>query len=53
MSRPRAIPRSVRNHLLREPLDHLRPEGFELHQVLRSELGIVERVDARKPPEPI
>lgn len=37
------------DHLLREPLDHLRAEGFEVQQVLRSKLGIVERVAARKP----
>jgi ubiquinone/menaquinone biosynthesis C-methylase UbiE len=40
------------DHLLREPLEHLRAEGFELEQVLRSKLGIVERVAARKPSEP-
>ncbi len=40
------------DHLLREPLEHLRAEGFELQQVLRSKLGIVERVAARKPPQP-
>ena len=40
------------DHLLREPLEHLRAEGFALEQVLRSKLGIVERVAARKPSEP-
>ena len=40
------------DHLLREPLEHLRAEGFELEQVLRSKLGIVERVAARNPLEP-
>jgi len=41
------------DHLLREPLDHLRAEGFEIDQVLRSKLGIVERIAARKPaPQP-
>ena len=40
------------DHLLREPLEHLHAEGFELQQVLRSKLGIVERVAARKPPQP-
>jgi ubiquinone/menaquinone biosynthesis C-methylase UbiE len=40
------------DHLLREPLEHLRAEGFELQQVLRSKLGIVERVAARTPPQP-
>jgi ubiquinone/menaquinone biosynthesis C-methylase UbiE len=37
------------DHLLREPLDHLRAEGFEVEQLERSKLGIVERVAARKP----
>ena len=40
------------DHLLREPLDHLGAEDFELEQVLRSKLGIVERVAARKPSQP-
>src|SRR5437763_7471873 len=35
------------DHLLREPLEHLRAESFELAQVLRSKLGIVERIEAR------
>lgn len=35
------------DHLLREPLEHLRAEGFEVEQLLRSKLGIVERVAAR------
>jgi ubiquinone/menaquinone biosynthesis C-methylase UbiE len=37
------------DHLLREPLEHLRAEGFEIERVERSKLGIVERVAARKP----
>jgi ubiquinone/menaquinone biosynthesis C-methylase UbiE len=37
------------DHLMREPLDHLTAQGFEIEQVLRSKLGIVERVAARKP----
>ncbi len=37
------------DHLLREPLDHLRAEGFEIERLERSKLGIVERVTARKP----
>jgi ubiquinone/menaquinone biosynthesis C-methylase UbiE len=37
------------DHLLREPLDHLRPNGFEIQQLIRSKLGIVERIAARKP----
>jgi ubiquinone/menaquinone biosynthesis C-methylase UbiE len=37
------------DHLLREPLDHVRAEGLVVEQVLRSRLGIVERLAARKP----
>lgn len=37
------------DHLLREPLDRLRAEGFEVERVERSKWGIVERVRARKP----
>jgi ubiquinone/menaquinone biosynthesis C-methylase UbiE len=37
------------DHLLREPLEHLRAEGFEVERLGRSKLGIVERVAARKP----
>jgi ubiquinone/menaquinone biosynthesis C-methylase UbiE len=37
------------DHLLREPLDHLHAEGFEIQQLIRSKLGIVERIAARKP----
>src|SRR5919201_4060264 len=36
------------DHLLREPLDHLRAEGFEVLTLERSKVGIVERVAARK-----
>ena len=36
------------DHLAREPLDHLEPEGFRLESVQRSKLGIVERVAAQK-----
>ena len=36
------------DHLLREPLDHLRVEGFEIERLERSKLGIVERVAARR-----
>jgi SAM-dependent methyltransferase len=39
------------DHLLREPLDHLRAEGFELERVERSKLGIVERVPRAHVPE--
>jgi ubiquinone/menaquinone biosynthesis C-methylase UbiE len=35
------------DHLLREPLDYLPDEGFEIESVARSKLGIVERVIAR------
>lgn len=37
------------DHLLREPLEYLRAEGFEVEQLERSKAGIVERVCARKP----
>src|SRR6266540_2965597 len=37
------------DHLLREPLEHLRAERFEVERLERSKLGIVERVTARKP----
>lgn len=37
------------DHLLRDPLDYLEAEGFELGRVERAKWGIVERVAARKP----
>lgn len=37
------------DHLLREPLDHLDPAGFEVEEVHRAKLGIMEKVSARKP----
>jgi ubiquinone/menaquinone biosynthesis C-methylase UbiE len=37
------------DHLLRDPLDHLSAEGFEIEEVERSKWGIVERVAARRP----
>jgi ubiquinone/menaquinone biosynthesis C-methylase UbiE len=37
------------DHLLREPLDHVRAAGFAVEELLRSRLGIVERLAARKP----
>ena len=37
------------DHLTRDPLDHLEPEGFEIESVTRLKLGIVERTLARKP----
>lgn len=36
------------DHLVREPLDRLRAQGFEVERLERSKLGIVERVAARK-----
>ncbi|MGH2957220.1 MAG: class I SAM-dependent methyltransferase [Solirubrobacterales bacterium] len=36
------------DHLVREPLDYLTDEGFEVESVERSKWGIVERVLARK-----
>lgn len=40
------------DHLLREPLQHLRAEGFGVEALWRSKLGVVERVAARKPSIP-
>jgi ubiquinone/menaquinone biosynthesis C-methylase UbiE len=37
------------DHLLREPLDYLPAVGFEIDEVIRSKLGIVERLRAHKP----
>jgi ubiquinone/menaquinone biosynthesis C-methylase UbiE len=45
-------PLSVRfaaDHIVREPLEYLRPAGFEIEHLERSKWGIVERVVARKP----
>jgi ubiquinone/menaquinone biosynthesis C-methylase UbiE len=45
-------PLSVRfagDHVVREPLDYLRPAGFDIEQLERSKWGIVERVVGRKP----
>jgi ubiquinone/menaquinone biosynthesis C-methylase UbiE len=36
------------DHLMREPLDYLPDVGFEIDEVLRSKLGIVERLRAHK-----
>jgi ubiquinone/menaquinone biosynthesis C-methylase UbiE len=36
------------DHLLREPLEHVRAEGLEIDQFERSKWGIVERLAARK-----
>jgi ubiquinone/menaquinone biosynthesis C-methylase UbiE len=41
--------RFAADHLVREPLDHLAAEGFEVERVERSKWGIVERVQARRP----
>ena len=40
------------DHLVREPLEYLRPAGFEIEHLERSKWGIVERVVARKPASP-
>jgi ubiquinone/menaquinone biosynthesis C-methylase UbiE len=40
------------DHLVREPLELLAAEGFEIEEIERSKLGIVERVAARKPAGP-
>jgi ubiquinone/menaquinone biosynthesis C-methylase UbiE/predicted ester cyclase len=37
------------DHLLREPLDHLAQEGFQVEEVIRSKAGWVELVSATKP----
>jgi ubiquinone/menaquinone biosynthesis C-methylase UbiE len=37
------------DHLLREPLEHVRAEGLIVDEVERSRLGIVERLAARRP----
>jgi ubiquinone/menaquinone biosynthesis C-methylase UbiE/predicted ester cyclase len=37
------------DHLLREPLEHLEAEGFEVEELKRQKAGWVELVSARKP----
>lgn len=37
------------DHLLREPLEHVRSAGFAVEELVRSKLGIVERLLAAKP----
>lgn len=37
------------DHLTRDPLDYLAPAGFEIDQVSRLKLGIIERAIALKP----
>src|SRR6266516_986062 len=44
--------RFAADHLTREPLDYLAAEGFQIEQLERSKLGIVERVRARKSTPP-
>ncbi len=41
--------RLLGDHQLREPLVHLREEGFEIEKVERLKWGVVERAVARKP----
>jgi ubiquinone/menaquinone biosynthesis C-methylase UbiE len=36
------------DHLVREPVEHLRREGFEIERLERLKLGLVERVAARR-----
>jgi hypothetical protein len=36
------------DHLMREPLDRVNEEGFEVEWLERSGWGIVERLSARK-----
>lgn len=38
------------DHLLREPLENVRAEGFEIERVERWAWGLMERLSARKPP---
>ena len=41
--------RTVGDHLVRDPLEHVQEQGFQLEKVQRLKWGIVERVAARKP----
>lgn len=41
--------RTVGDHLVRDPHEHVREQGFQLEKVQRLKWGIVERVAARKP----
>jgi hypothetical protein len=36
------------DHMVREPLDHIRREGFQIEHLERSKWGVVERVVALK-----
>lgn len=38
-----------RDHMTREPLTHLLAHGFQIEELERSKLGVVERVAARRP----
>ena len=38
-----------RDHMTREPLTNLRAHGFQIEELERSKLGVVERVAARRP----
>jgi ubiquinone/menaquinone biosynthesis C-methylase UbiE len=44
--------RFAADHLLRDPLDYLAPEGFKVESARRLKWGIVERVVASKPKLP-
>jgi ubiquinone/menaquinone biosynthesis C-methylase UbiE len=44
-----ALLRLGADHVLREPLEHVRAEGFSIELLERSKLGLVERLVARKP----
>jgi len=35
--------------MLREPIHHLRAEGFAIEELERSDFGVIERVSALKP----
>ncbi len=41
------------DHLIRDPLDYLEQERFEIESVTRLKWGIVERTTARRPSEPL
>jgi ubiquinone/menaquinone biosynthesis C-methylase UbiE len=40
------------DHLLREPLEGVRAEGFEVEKIHRSRCGIIEKLVAKKPAKP-
>ncbi|MGH3328537.1 MAG: hypothetical protein ACRDPT_12205, partial [Streptomycetales bacterium] len=42
-------PISCGTQVLRRPLEHLQPAGFQIDRHERFKLGIVERLTARKP----